>query len=142
MANWAVEKKRAIEIAVEEFERWSTIGLKEWQPAATPILEKYWRSVKSPSRAKKIVEELQADPAHLSHPWSAAFISWIMKTAGATKFKKSSAHHVYVADAKYNREHQVIDNPFWAYRIEEVTPEVGDLICQRRCLKSQYLDPV
>ena len=140
MANWIAEKKRVIEIAEQEFQLWSADGLKEWHSAATPILEKYWRSVKSPGRARTIVEELQADPEHLLHPWSASFISWVMKTAGAAKFKKSSAHHVYVADAKHNRQQQAINNPFWAYRINEVTPEAGDLLCQRRCLKSQYLD--
>lgn len=134
-------KQRVTDLLEQEFELWSAAGLKEWDAAAAPILEKYWRSVKSASQAKKIVDELQADPQHLAHPWSAAFISWIMKSAGATKFKKSPAHRVYVADARHNRERQVLDNPFWAYRINEVKPEVGDLICQRRCTKREYQNP-
>jgi len=140
MVNWPLVKKRVIELAVQEFELWSAADLKEYDADATSILEKYWRSVKSASEARKIVEELQADPDHLLHPWSAAFISWIMKSAGASKFKKSSAHRVYVADAKHNRENNIYDNPFWAYRINEVKPEVGDLVCQRRCSSEQYLD--
>jgi len=139
--NWPLIKNRVIELAVQELDLWSANDLKEYDADATAILEKYWRSVKSEAAAKKIVEELQADPQHELHPWSAAFISWVMKTAGATGFKKSFAHRVYVADAKYNRENNITINPFWAYRVHEVKPEPGDLVCQRRCTAGQYHDP-
>ncbi len=140
MQNWVLVKERVIDLAEQELERWLGDDLKEWNEAATLILEKYWRSVKSTSEAKKIVEELRADPDHLLHPWSGVFISWIMQSAGASKFKKSPAHRVYIADAKFNRENNVNDNPFWAYRINEIKPEAGDLVCQRRCSKAQYQD--
>ena len=138
MVYWQVVKNRVIELSEEELELWSSSDLKEHEPGATSILRKYWRSVKSAAEARKIVQELQADPTHELHPWSAAFISWIMKTAGAAKFKTSPAHRVYVADAKHNRENLVVDNPFWAYEIGEVKPEVGDLVCERRCTTAQY----
>src|SRR5688572_11348075 len=138
MVDWPVVKSRVIQLLEQEFELWASSDLKEHEPGATAILRKYWRSVKSAAEAKKIVEELQADPTHQLHPWSAAFISWIMTSAGATKFKKSPAHRVYVADAKHNRETLAIDNPFWAFQIDELKPEVGDLVCQRRCTTAQY----
>lgn len=75
--NWPRCKNRVIELAVQEFELWSAGDLKEYDVGATSILDKYWRSVKSASEAKSIVEELQADPDHLLHPWSAVFISSI-----------------------------------------------------------------
>jgi phage replication-related protein YjqB (UPF0714/DUF867 family) len=138
MKNWSEIKRLAVANTEEEFQLWSSGGLKEWDTDATPILEKYWRSVKSPSAATAIVDELQSDPDHLEHPWSAAFISWVMGSAGATMFRNSSAHRVYVAEAKRNRENNVIENPFWAYRIHEAKPAVGDLICQRRCTEAEY----
>ena len=137
MPSWPEIKDRVIGLAEGELELWATSGLKEHQPGASSLLTKYWRSVKSAAEAKKIVEELQADPTHDLHPWSSAFISWIMTSAGATEFKKSAAHRVYVAGAKHNRETLVIDNPFWAFEIDEVNPEIGDLICQRRCTTAQ-----
>jgi hypothetical protein len=68
-----------------------------------------------------------------NHPWSAVFISWVMRTAGAgNKFRYSKGHQRYVAAAKENRESNITDNPFWAFCIDEVAPEVGDLVCASR----------
>ncbi|MGH7888564.1 MAG: DUF2272 domain-containing protein, partial [Candidatus Binatia bacterium] len=64
--------------------------------------------------------------------WSAAFISWVMRTAGAgDAFKRSSAHATYTRAAKDNRVANN-NNPFRAYRITELAPQVGDLICKSR----------
>ena len=55
-----------------------------------------------------------------------------MKQAGAgTAFKYSAAHRVYIRAAKANRLANNA-NPFKAYRIGEVRPRVGDLVCKSR----------
>jgi hypothetical protein len=65
--------------------------------------------------------------------WSAAFISWVMRRAGAGPlFRYASGHTTYCAAAKRNREAGDLTNPFWLYRVSERAPEVGDLVCTGR----------
>ena len=69
----------------------------------------------------------------IRNPWSAAFISWIMTKAGAAdKFKRDASHSVYIRDSVKKRKDQVINAPFVAFKIDEVTPEIGDLVCAPR----------
>jgi len=65
-------------------------------------------------------------------PWSAAFISWVMRKAGAGRaFPYSAQHAIYISAAKKNRLENN-NNPFKAYRTTEVTPRVGDIVCKSR----------
>jgi hypothetical protein len=67
-----------------------------------------------------------------AHPWSAAFISWVMRKSGAgNAFAYSPGHAVYIASAKQNRLTNS-SNPFKAYRVTEVQPRLGDLVCRSR----------
>ncbi len=55
-----------------------------------------------------------------------------MRKAGAgNAFRYSSAHAAYIKAAKENRMTNNA-NPFKAYRITEVKPAVGDLVCKSR----------
>ncbi|MEB3189463.1 MAG: DUF2272 domain-containing protein [Snowella sp.] len=66
-------------------------------------------------------------------PWSAAFISWVMKQSGAgNQFQYNASHSVYIRGAIKKRKDQVKDAAFIAFKIDEVTPEVGDLVCAPR----------
>ncbi len=66
-------------------------------------------------------------------PWSSAFISFIMKKAGAGKdFVYSSAHTNYIRDSIANRKKGKTNEPFVGYRVEEIAPKVGDLVCYSR----------
>ena len=115
---------RAAAIATREWRRWNQGKIKESSPGIRSVLEDYWRTG---------VGWLPSDPEWWSRvPWSAAFISWVMRKAGAGRaFKYSSAHAAYIKAAKDNRIANN-DNPFKAYRIAEVAPKVGDLVCKSR----------
>jgi hypothetical protein len=65
-------------------------------------------------------------------PWSAAFISWVMKTSGAgSHFRYSTQHSVYISQAI--RDHMKgNDVGFWGWRLNEHRPAVGDLVCWAR----------
>lgn len=65
-------------------------------------------------------------------PWSAAFISWVMKTSGAgSNFRYSTQHSVYISQAI--RDHLNNNNVgFWGWRLNELKPAVGDLVCWAR----------
>jgi hypothetical protein len=65
-------------------------------------------------------------------PWSAVFISWCVKQAGATKaeFKFAMAHSVFVNEAIKNAANG--KGVFQAFDISEKPPGVGDIIQNNR----------
>jgi hypothetical protein len=79
-------------------------------------IERYWRETVGSFRS------CTADP------WSAVFVSWCVKQAGATsaEFKFAAAHSIFVHDA--------INNPraFHGLNITSHAPDVGDIIQNNR----------
>jgi peptidoglycan hydrolase-like protein with peptidoglycan-binding domain len=117
-------RARAVALANQELIRWGKGTIKESDPKLRPVIESYWRNGPGykPSQANWWT----------AVPWSAAFISWLMRKAGAgADFKYSGAHAAYIAAAKRNRLANN-NNPFKAYRLREVKPRVGDLVCKKR----------
>lgn len=110
-------------IARQELQRWRNREIIESDPAIRPVLEDYWRTG---------VGWLPSGNTWWTTAWSAAFISWVIRKAGAgSAFRYSSAHVEYVAAAKQNRLANTT-NLFKAYRIWEVAPRIGDLVCLER----------
>ena len=65
-------------------------------------------------------------------PWSAAFISWVMKTSGAgANFRYSTQHSVYISQSIRDFLNQR-NVGFWGRRLNEYKPRVGDLVCWSR----------
>jgi hypothetical protein len=85
-------------------------------------VNRYWQAVGMPWITGKDCQQ----------PWSAAFISWVMSTAGVPEeqFPPASAHWVYLT--------QIISKSDRPYRsfvprvIKEYKPQPGDLICASR----------
>lgn len=120
-----------VRVAEAQYRRWHSSGkLRETDTAAVPILREYYREgVKTQVSAA----EIQDTTWQKAHPWSAVFVSFVMRTAGAgTAFRYSPGHQDYIAAARRNRLDNVSSNPFWAYRVGEVAPQVGDLVCAER----------
>ena len=119
--------------AEQEYRRWHPAGgkpLVETDPSATPILQDYYRTGVGTNVS---AGQLQSADFQAGHPWSAVFISWVMKTAGAGHaFAYSAAHQNYIRAARRNRLDNDTTNPFWAYRATELAPQVGDLVCTAR----------
>ncbi len=66
-------------------------------------------------------------------PWSAAFISWVMKTAGAgTRFRYSTQHSVYISQAIRDFQRQRAEAGYWGVRLQDAAPVVGDIVCWGR----------
>ena len=122
-------RQRIVRLATQELARWNNGTIKETDPRLRKTLQDYWKT----GAGVNYSEDQLGDPGFQNdHPWSAAFISWVMKTAGAgNAFKYSSSHAVYTRAAKDNRIANN-DNPVRAYRITELAPQVGDLICKSR----------
>jgi hypothetical protein len=105
-------------------DRWKQGAIKETALNMRPVLEDYWVTGAGSGRTES--------NWWTSVPWSAAFISWVMRKAGAGKaFKYSAGHATYIRAAKDDRIANN-DNPFKAYRISEMPPRVGDLVCKNR----------
>jgi hypothetical protein len=66
-------------------------------------------------------------------PWSAAYISWIVRKAGTPYdgFKFAAAHARYIHQAIKARLNET-ESPFWGFRLNEHAVQLGDLICQWR----------
>jgi len=67
-------------------------------------------------------------------PWSAAFISWVVRQAGPAyaNFRFAASHSVFVNNAIKARLTERLDKPFWGYRINEQKPQIGDIIQRNR----------
>jgi hypothetical protein len=124
--------ERIARVALQELRLWHppSGGLKETHAAALPILQRYYREGVN---LEVGASQLQSEAWQKANPWSAVFVSWVMRTAGAgPAFRYSRAHREYIRAARSNRLAQAVDNPFWAYRATEIAPQVGDLVCAWR----------
>lgn len=65
-------------------------------------------------------------------PWSAVFVSWCVRTAGAkaSEFKFAAAHSIFVHAAIANRKSD--SGVFQCFDVTEVAPNVGDIIQNNR----------
>ena len=117
---------------------WRDGSLRETEPRVSKRLQQYWEAV----GVEVSVEQLQQQEFQASHPWSAAFVSWVVKRAGGgDDFAYSAAHWRYVAAAKQNRLANN-DNPFNAYRIAECKVGVGDIVVKRRGTSTATYDNI
>jgi hypothetical protein len=65
-----------------------------------------------------------------SYAWSAAFISYVMRLAGAgDRFPYSECHCDYINEARRASMHQSPRGRVWAHSPETYAPRPGDLIC-------------
>ena len=133
-ARWTSDHVKKLKFAIvthakNELKRWRNGRLKETHPSALGILQEYYRE----GVRRNISRSNLANPAWQGdHPWSAVFISYIMRKAGAGSiFRYSAGHACYVRAARDNRMLKNA-NPFKAFRTSEIRPEVGDLVCAQR----------
>ena len=131
-------------IADEEYRRWRPGGataLTETNAAASPILREYYRVGVQQTVTDA---EMRSTAYQVNHPWSAVFISYVMRKAGAgpTAFKYSTAHQSYIREARANRLNKNAASPFWAFRATEIAPAVGDLVCAARANSGATYDNI
>ncbi len=125
-------RETIVQQALQEHHNWRNgTTLREQDSAAASLLEKYWNSVgKSFHQKNYNSPEWQED-----HPWSAVFISYIMKQAGAAdQFKYSETHSNYIVWARNNTSTKA-DCLFEIYDISDslaAWPQPGDILCKNR----------
>ena len=115
-------KNKLAELAKAEYKKWGSGTIKEGNPQTMQTLRDYWQQG---------TKTFQSDNYYINTAWSAAFISYMIKKAGAgDKFKYSRLHSDYINAAKQNRKNNV--KSFQAFRKNEMPVTVGDLICYPR----------
>jgi hypothetical protein len=133
-------KYRVVRLAKKEWIGWgkSTIDINGKQTKAggfeandgySQRVAKYWKEGTN----------LNYDGTNREQPWSATFISWIMKKGGAgNKFEYNASHSNYILDSVENRKNGKLNAPFVAYKINEVAPKLGDMVCYSRQVNVNY----
>jgi hypothetical protein len=88
----------------------------------------YWRAVGRP----------WVDGADCRQPWSAAFMSWVMDGAGVPErqFPRAAAHWIYLSRMIDEAGHP--GRYFVPRRVQDYSPNPGDLICADRDLYRPY----
>jgi hypothetical protein len=127
-------KNDLIRLANQEFDKWNKDGkkIKEGSQETIQDLRKYWQEGAGVK---------QNDKYYISEAWSSAFISYLMKKAGAgDDFKYATSHSQYIAEAVKNRKENN-SKKFKAYKPDEVSVEIGDLVCYPRQSGVTYDSP-
>ena len=117
-------KSKLISIANEEYDAWNTNGkIKEGNKDTIQRLRDYWEEGTG----------IKAnDDYYVNTAWSSAFISYLMKKAGAgDDFKYSPLHSEYIRQAIKNRK-QNNSIKIKGYKPNEVDVKAGDLVCYPR----------
>ena len=127
VGEWTRFGKQVITYSANAAPRTEQIGVKERE--APQRIQDYWASVGHPERSG--LDDV---------PWSAAFISWDIQSAGVPRdlFCPDSTHTIYV-----ERLVERTRRPGAALiprRLDERAPQVGDLICSSRNGSGTTLD--
>lgn len=98
------------------------VGFWEDESPYAQRINQYWRTVGMPERTGRNCEQ----------PWSAAFVSWVMATAGVSKdrFPPAEAHWIYLSHIIRNAD--APGASFVPRSIRDYSPRPGDLICASR----------
>jgi hypothetical protein len=118
--EWARYGKQVITYPATGTARTEQLGIKERE--APQRINDYWKSVDRPN-----LSGLDSEV-----PWSAAFISWTIESAGVPRelFCPDARHTIYV-ERMVERAHRP-GAAFIPRHLGERAPQVGDLICASR----------
>lgn len=139
-------RERVLRLAIAEWRDWGSIVIDPAAPETDPPESRvenfprvlaYWRAVPDEEGAIARNRALYRDrsPALWSEPaWSAAFISWVMRSAGvdAREFPPSAAHSTYVDALVADAARFPSAAPFIPHDPRAHAPQPGDLVCADR----------
>lgn len=136
-------KRQLLNIIQEEYCFWTDPNIKiETDNTAIEKIKSYWSAINIHPSTKEIKKFAWQE----RNPWSAAFISWCMQTAGiGSNFKYAPNHAQYIIWANDNRLNNNYSNPFWAYNTTDkqvAWPVPGDLLCKNRSGKQYTLNTI
>ena len=109
--------RRLAAIAQQQYDAYHTMT--EQSPALAKQIERYWR-------------DLGLAFPGVGTPWSAVFVSWCVRQAGATsaEFRFATMHSVFIHAAIRNAVNQT--GVFRAYPVAHRAPQIGDIVQNNR----------
>lgn len=111
------EVDRLVELAGAEYRGFLFGKRHESHPDSKARIEDYWLSFSDTAKDAE------------AEPWSAAFISFLVKSAKLSKsFDFSGRHTTYMSDSKRAKLKGDASRAYWAEPLDERKLEVGDLI--------------
>lgn len=117
-----------VALALQERDYFGQGAKKEYDDPQYQRIGRYWKKIgrNYDGRSKDDKGERIA--------WSAAFISWLVRSAGgaATGFPPAESHAEYIRWAAQNRRDNLKSASFFAYTPAELVPVVGDIVCSNR----------
>lgn len=120
-------KENLVQECVSQWIRFGRGTKKEHEQPFVEYVAAFWQSI-----------GMNLDGLDRDVPWSAAFISYVVKKAGGYNgFVFAASHSRYCHKAIRSK----LDNknhPFWGYKISEHKPEIGDMVCRWRRNKVTY----
>lgn len=127
VGEWARYGRQVITYSADAAPRTEQLGVKERE--APQRIQDYWASVGHPERNG--LDDV---------PWSAAFISWDIQSAGVPRdlFCPDQRHTIYVERLVERARRPGAD--FIPRRPDKRAPQVGDLICASRSGSGTTLD--
>lgn len=94
-------KEKLIQASVKEWARFNRGAGKEHKDPFFRYVGEYWQAIGSNLNGRD-----------RGFPWSAAFISFIVRQTGYSNFKFSASHSRYILDAKTKRSNNNMNAPF------------------------------
>lgn len=118
--------------AIEQWLRFNQGQGKEHLKPYSSYIGEMWKSIK-----------LNFDGNDRTMPWSAAFISFIVRKTATeadnyANFKFASSHSKYLHDSILKKNSGNTSVPFWGYRLDERLPQVGDIVASWRETELDY----
>jgi hypothetical protein len=121
-AGMSAFKDKLTKLTESHWKAWDKGAIKEGDSRTMDKLRDYWSAVGWANRS---------DKDKINEAWSAAFISHMMKTAGAGDFfPYSASHSKYITKSIKNRKNKT--GKFQGFKPNEVKVEIGDLIGRPR----------
>lgn len=122
--------------AIKQWVRFDQGQGMEYNKPFSGYVGEMWKSIK-----------LNLDGNDRDMPWSAAFISFVVRKSAAVgnkyaNFKFASSHSKYLHDSIIKKQSGDVSLPFWGYRLNEQMPQVGDIVARWRETERNYNDAV
>jgi hypothetical protein len=130
----AAHREALVKNAIKQWMRFDQGQGVEYNKPYSGYVGEMWKSI-----------ELNLDGNDRDMPWSAAFISFVVRKSSAevnkyANFKFASSHSRYLHDSIIKKQRGDVSVPFWGYRLNEQMPQVGDIVARWRETERNYND--